>query len=148
MPSQQLPPDTIELTYGFIASAEDIFDAWTDPSVMRRWMYSGESNDILQVITDPRPGGEFCLLKNDREKDLVDYCGTYHEVARPGLLSFSLESPLRFEGTSSVVIHITPDGDSCMMNFLQTGVNPSSLAGAWVRMFKHLEDLIAERTQS
>ena len=141
--------DTYELTWQFpSASTEDVFDAWVVPEKIKGWMYTGDTNDIVQVITNPITGGEFCVLKEDREQELVDYCGTYHELVRPNLLSFSLESPLRYRGTSSVVIRFTVEGEACRMAFLQTGIDPALVGVSWPKMFGRLPALLASSAHS
>lgn len=137
--------DVYETTSVFNTSSENIFDSWTMPELMKCWMYSGNTNDIVQVIATAEPNGEFCVLKKEAEQDLVDYCGHYNEVSRPGLLSFSLESPLRFTGISSIVLRLAPTDEGCRMDFLQTGVDPAIVQPIWENMFANLERLFRER---
>jgi uncharacterized protein YndB with AHSA1/START domain len=139
----QQPADLFEYSTSFPCSTEDAFDAWTIPEIMKTWMFSGTNNDIVQVIADPVPNGEFCILKHDPVQELVDYCGHYNEVSRPTLLSFSLESPLRFTGISSVVIRFASVEEGCRIDFLQTGIDPITAQPIWESMFANLANIFA-----
>ena len=42
----------------FAASAEDVFDAWTSPEVMRRWFHCAPDWDTPEAEVDLRVGRE------------------------------------------------------------------------------------------
>ena len=42
----------------FAASAEDVFDAWTSPEVMRRWFHRAPDWDTPEAEVDLRVGGK------------------------------------------------------------------------------------------
>jgi uncharacterized protein YndB with AHSA1/START domain len=138
----------IEIHQRLSAPVEDVFDAWTDPLAVKKWMFLGEFNNIIQVIIDLQPGGEFSVVKKTDEGYLRDYYGKYHEVSRPALLSFSLEAPDAFPGTSNVVIRFQPIEDGCKMVFLQTGVEPSTAEQPWRQMFEQLNRLLTQGAET
>jgi uncharacterized protein YndB with AHSA1/START domain len=146
MKQADIPP--IEIHQRLSAPVEDVFDAWTDPLVVKKWMFLGEFNNIIQVIIDLQSGGEFSVVKKTDEGYLRDYYGRYHEVSRPSLLSFSLEAPDTFPGTSNIVLRFQPVEDGCEMVFLQTGVAPSIAEQPWRQMFEQLSALFARRNES
>ena len=137
----EYPP--IELHHHFVAPAENVFNAWTDPVLISRWMFKGNENDIIQVINKLEQNGAFSVVKKNEQGEFVEYFGTYREISRPNLLSFSLESPGRFNGVSSVVIRIMPTEFCSHLTLLQTGVHPAVFNEAWRKMFEKLEGILA-----
>jgi uncharacterized protein YndB with AHSA1/START domain len=138
----------IEIHQRFSVPAEDVFDAWTDPLIVKKWMFHGEFNNIIQVIIELKTGGEFSVVKKTDEGYLRDYYGQYHELNRPVFLSFSLESPDAFPGASNVVIRFQPLESGCEMVFLQTGVDPSVAEQPWRQMFEQLSHLLEHGHES
>lgn len=139
--------ETIEIHQRFSVPAEDVFDAWTQPALIKKWMYTGEFNNIIQVIINLETGGEFSVVKQAEEGYLRDYYGTYHEINRPHLLSFSLEAPDIYEGASNVIIHLNQTEDGSTMVFMQTGVDPSVTEQLWRQMFEQLSRLLENKTE-
>jgi uncharacterized protein YndB with AHSA1/START domain len=137
----------IEIHQRFSVPAEDVFDAWTDPLIVNKWMFLGEFNNIIQVIIDLRPAGEFSIVKKTDEGYFRDYYGKYHEVNRPALLSFSLEAPDVFEGVSNVVLRINSTSEGCEMVLLQTGVDPAVTERPWRLMFERLSQLYENKNE-
>jgi uncharacterized protein YndB with AHSA1/START domain len=137
----------IEIHQRFSVPAEDLFDAWTQPALIKKWMYTGEFNNIIQVIIDLETGGEFSVVKQAEEGYLRDYYGTYHEINRPYLLSFSLEAPDIYEGSSNVVIRLNQAENGSTMVFMQTGIDPSIAEQPWRQMFEQLSRLLENKTE-
>jgi uncharacterized protein YndB with AHSA1/START domain len=135
--------DPIELHHDFAVPTENVFNAWTDPEIMKRWMFTGESNDIIQVINSLEQNGAYSVIKKGENGEWVDHHGTYREIARPNLLSFSLEASEKFAGISSVVIRIMPTENGSHMSFLQTGADPAVFSDTWKKMFEKLEQVLA-----
>lgn len=78
----------VERTYD--ASAEVVFDAWTNPEVLRRWWRANPAHDCAIAEVDLRVGGGYRLTMHDPQsgEDHVAY-GTYREVSRPDRLVYS-----------------------------------------------------------
>lgn len=66
---------------------ERVFDAWTDPDRMRRWMRPGPIDDA-RVELDVRVGGAFRIDMIDGEK-VMAHSGEYQVVDRPKRLVFT-----------------------------------------------------------
>lgn len=67
----------------FPASAEEAFDAWTSPEVMRRWFRCGPDWDTPEAEVDLRVGGKVRVLmrRPDGRKDEAH--GEYTLIDRP-----------------------------------------------------------------
>lgn len=110
------PVDTdivrIERTYD--ASPEAVFDAWTNPEVLRRWWKASAAATAPSAAVDLRVGGGYRLSMRDAEGEQHTVVGEYRVVERPHRLVYSWI----WEGTgptagheSLVVVTFEPRGD-------------------------------------
>jgi uncharacterized protein YndB with AHSA1/START domain len=93
---------TVRVERTFEASAEAVFDAWTNPEVLRRWWKANPAWDDAHAEVELRVGGAYRLAMRDPEAD-EDYVvhGTYREVSRPHRLVYSWA----WEGTGPYAGH-------------------------------------------
>ena len=73
----------------FDASAEEVFDAWTSPEVLRRWFHSEPDWDTPTAEVDLRVGGKVRVAM--RETDGTEHAmgGTYTLIERPRRLAMT-----------------------------------------------------------
>jgi uncharacterized protein YndB with AHSA1/START domain len=67
----------------FAASAEDVFDAWTSPEVMRRWLHCAPDWDTPQAEVDLRVGGTVRVVMRKPDGSEVHAQGEYTLIDRP-----------------------------------------------------------------
>ena len=67
----------------FAASAEDAFDAWTSPEVMRRWFHCGPDWDTPEAEVDLRVGGKVRLVMRRPDGIEVEARGEFTLIDRP-----------------------------------------------------------------
>lgn len=93
---------TVRVERTFDASPEAVFDAWTNPEVLRRWWRAAPNHEVAVADVDLRVGGGYRLaMRNvDSGEDLVVH-GTYREVTRPQRLVYSWA----WEGTGPYAGH-------------------------------------------
>ncbi|MBS1879076.1 MAG: SRPBCC domain-containing protein [Actinobacteria bacterium] len=78
----------IERTYQ--APAEAVFDAWTNPEVIRRWWQAERNWETSAAEVDLRVGGAVRVVMRDPDEDReIGGGGTYTEVERPTRLAFT-----------------------------------------------------------
>jgi uncharacterized protein YndB with AHSA1/START domain len=92
------------------AGAEEIFDLWTKPDLMVRWMSPFPGAVDCKASCDPRPGGAFSLLMTSGEL-IREVSGVYVEVDRPRRLVFTWTGPLTNNVNTLVSVEINPLGD-------------------------------------
>lgn len=107
-------------------------------------MFIGEGYETEKVTINPEPNGEFSIITKADNGALLNHFGVYHEIARPTILSFSLEAPHHFAGASSVIVRIMPTDQGALMMFLQTGVDPALVEDAWRKMFERLDQVVTD----
>jgi uncharacterized protein YndB with AHSA1/START domain len=67
----------------FAASAEDVFDAWTSPDVMRRWFHCAPDWDTPEAEVDLRVGGTVRVVMRRPDGTEAGAHGEYTLVDRP-----------------------------------------------------------------
>lgn len=67
----------------FAASAEDVFNAWTSPEVMRRWLHCAPDWDTPEAEVDLRVGGRVRVVMRKPDGTLAGAHGEYTVIDRP-----------------------------------------------------------------
>jgi uncharacterized protein YndB with AHSA1/START domain len=67
----------------FAALAEDVFDAWTSPEVMRRWFHCAPDWETPEAEVDLRVGGKVRVVMRKPDGTEVEARGEYTVIDRP-----------------------------------------------------------------
>jgi uncharacterized protein YndB with AHSA1/START domain len=70
----------------FAASAEEAFDAWTSPEVMRRWLHCAPDWGTPEAEVDLRVGGTVRVVMRRPDGTEVEAQGEYALIDRPNRL--------------------------------------------------------------
>jgi uncharacterized protein YndB with AHSA1/START domain len=73
----------------FAASAEEVFDAWTSPEVMRRWLHCALDWDTPHAEVDLRVGGRVLVVMRKPDGSEVEAHGEYTLIDRPHRLTMT-----------------------------------------------------------
>ncbi|HXK33551.1 MAG TPA: SRPBCC family protein [Dehalococcoidia bacterium] len=105
-------PVRVTVTHRFEANAEDVFDAWTDPDIVSKWMLAApvQDEDVVRISVDARAGGRFSFVVR-REGLELDHQGQYLEIDRPRRLVFTWGVNEDPGETSVVTVEIAPSLD-------------------------------------
>jgi uncharacterized protein YndB with AHSA1/START domain len=88
--SDHYPGHVLEIERAFEASAEEVFDAWTDEEVLRRWFHADPEWETPIAEVDLRVGGRLRLVMRDPDAGEDHGArGEYTEVSRPHRLAFT-----------------------------------------------------------
>jgi uncharacterized protein YndB with AHSA1/START domain len=105
--------ESLRLERTFQAPAEAVFDAWTNPEVLRRWWAAKPSWNCPAAEVDLRVGGSYRLSMEDPDSKTQHVIGgRYTEVQRPRRLAYTW----RWEGSeenlqSTVVVEFIARGE-------------------------------------
>lgn len=116
----------LRLERTFQASAEDVFDAWTSPEVLRRWWIADSSWRAPVAEVDLRVGGEYTLSMEDPATGARHTVrGEYQEVRRPERLVYSWSWELDAGGqgpVSTVAVEFRGEGERTTVVLVHTGL--------------------------
>ena len=90
MTETALSADTLRVERTYDAPAQRVFDAWTNPEVMRRWFHAGDetwSTPVAEV--DLRVGGGYVLTMRHGDGEENTARGEYTVVDPPNRLAFT-----------------------------------------------------------
>jgi uncharacterized protein YndB with AHSA1/START domain len=73
----------------FAAAAEDVFDAWTSPEVMRRWFHVAPDWDTPEAEVDLRVGGKVRVVMRRPDGTEAAMSGEYTLIDRPHRLAMT-----------------------------------------------------------
>jgi uncharacterized protein YndB with AHSA1/START domain len=135
----------VELTSLFNAPKNQVWNAWTHPSIIKRWFGSDPAGIVLKADLDVRPGGAYAITFQDSNTIQHTCLGRYSEVT-PNKLSFSWEWESEPGHVSQVDIQFIEVGDQMTtMKFEHSNLNPNSFHGyeeGWKRTFEKLKSVL------
>ncbi len=142
-------PAQAVVLHRFSVSAERVFDAWLDVTLLGRWMFGPSVRDerIVRIGLEPKVGGKFSFVV-DRQGSEVEHVGEYLEIERPRLLVFTWAVRENLPDTSRVIVEITSLDQGCDVKVTHV-MNPEwaayaeQAAGAWSKMLAALERMFA-----
>lgn len=82
--------EVLRLEHTFAGTPEEVFDAWTDPEVLRRWWAAQPTWTSPGCDVDLRVGGRYTLRMRDEDTGKVhEVGGEYREIERPHRLVYT-----------------------------------------------------------
>jgi uncharacterized protein YndB with AHSA1/START domain len=107
----------------FEATAEQVFDAWLDPTAAARWLFATPKGQMVRVEIDARVGGCFTIVEK-RGDTPVEHVGTYREMERPRRLVFDFSVPKYSTVVTRVTVEIAERGTGCELTLTHEGLLP------------------------
>jgi uncharacterized protein YndB with AHSA1/START domain len=94
----------------FDAAPDAVFDAWTNPEVLRRWWAAAPDWHTALAEVDLRPGGRYRLsMRDSNTGDVHTVGGEYVEVERPARLVYTWTwegDPPEMAGSANSVVTV------------------------------------------
>lgn len=118
------PSDTeIAMTRSFDAPRALVFDAWTKPALLQRWMGSHAGWSWAECTVDLRVGGAYRFLWRGPHGAMLGMRGTYLEVAAPDrLVATEVFDEAWYEGAGQSTLVLTErDGVTTCVNTVRYG---------------------------
>jgi uncharacterized protein YndB with AHSA1/START domain len=128
------------------AGAEQIFDLWTQPDLMVRWMSPYQGTVDCKANCDLRPGGAFSLVMSSEDSSR-EVSGTYVLVDRPRKLVFTWIGPLTNHVNTLVTVELIPCGDETDLVLTHERLPTTAICEGhtrgWGNILDHLADAIS-----
>ena len=148
---------TLRLTRKFRAPRERVFDAWTDPALLRRWWAALEGWETAVAEVDLRPQGSYRLSMRDPAQG-AEYTvvGEYLEVQRPERLVYTWTwdgEPAEMRGSerTRVVVEFLEDAGGTEVLLTHEGFADEHIRDlhgeGWVGCLVNLERRVLEKSR-
>lgn len=125
------------------AGPEQIFDLWTKPDLMVRWMSPFPGAVDCKASCDLRPGGAFSLVMTSADASR-DVSGTYVQIDRPRRLVFTWIGPLTNNVNTLVTVELNPRGDETELVLTHERLPTPAIHDGHTRGWGHILDHLAE----
>jgi uncharacterized protein YndB with AHSA1/START domain len=125
------------------ARAEQIFDLWTRPDLMVRWMSPFPGAVDCRASCDLRPGGAFSLVMSSKDASR-EVSGTYVEIDRPRKLVFTWIGPLTNNVNTLVTLELDPRGDETDLVLTHERLPTTAIVEGHTRGWGNILDHLAE----
>ncbi|HEY2707212.1 MAG TPA: SRPBCC family protein [Caulobacteraceae bacterium] len=130
----------LRVTREFETSPDALFDAWTNPDMVGRWLFTTPGSESHSVEADVRPGGKWTIT-DIREGVEYKAVGEYLDVDRPGRLVFTFGMPQFSPALHKVTVEINATDKGAQLTLIQEGLPPEAirpLEQGWREMFDML----------
>lgn len=125
---------------------ERVFDAWLDPSIASRFLFTTAESEVIRCDIDPRVGGAFVIVDRRADGEEIEHVGDYREVDRPRRLVFTFAVPQYDPTVTLVTLEIRPTEEGCELTLLHDGVPPEWAeqdVQGWTMILAALEGALA-----
>jgi uncharacterized protein YndB with AHSA1/START domain len=106
----------------FAAPAEDVFDAWTSPEVMRRWFHCEPDWETAEAEVDLRLGGAVRIVMRRPDGSEAGARGEYRLIERPHRLVMAWTFDEEPSNEQLIELSFTESGDSTTVLLVNSGI--------------------------
>ena len=107
----------------FEASVEEVFDAWTNEEVIRRWFRPRSGWREASAEVDLRVGGAIRVVMRDPDGDPVGAGGEYTAIERPRRLEFTWTFDDDPSNQQLIEIEFTEQDDGTRVVFVNSEIS-------------------------
>jgi uncharacterized protein YndB with AHSA1/START domain len=135
----------VHLTRRFDVSPERLFDAWLDPNIASRWLFTAPNSEANETEIDARVGGRWRISDRRGGAAYVGH-GEYLEIDRPRRLVFTFGMPRFSPVFNRITVEIAADGAGSILILTHEDVPERDRAGlgmGWSDMFDALAGALA-----
>ena len=147
MGSGDTTAQTVQLRRRVSAGAEQVFDLWTKPELMVRWMSPFPGAVECKASCDPRPGVAFSRVMSSAQASR-EVSGIYVLVDRPRKLVFTWVGPLTNDVTTLVTVELDPRGDETDLVLTHERLPTTAIVEGhtkgWGNILDHLADAVSK----
>jgi uncharacterized protein YndB with AHSA1/START domain len=137
----------VTITHNFSAEPAVVWNAWTDPAVVRRWWGSDPNGEVTSAVLDVRPGGRFAITFRDPSGDQHTSAGEYLRVDPNVELDFTWSWTSEPNNPSRVTVFFAAHSSGTRMRFVHgelRGLSQHDYAQGWRRTFAKLDRVLAQ----
>jgi uncharacterized protein YndB with AHSA1/START domain len=126
---------------------EKVWQAWTNPSIIKLWFGSDPQGTVQNAYIDIFPGGRFEISFMDSDKTPHSCFGIYTDVNPYEKLTFTWSWKSEPGSVSIVSVTMKSEPGGTQMNFEHAYVNGSAhnYESGWKRTFEKLDRVLTEK---
>jgi uncharacterized protein YndB with AHSA1/START domain len=139
----------VSISQRFAAPRDRVFDAWTNPEVLRLWWAGAPTMTTPLAEVDLRPGGRYRLSMHNPESGATHtVSGEYREVRPPERLAYTWAweaGPEELHGSAETLVEIdfVEDGDGTLVELTHSGFENAAFRDmhtqGWTGVMANLE---------
>jgi uncharacterized protein YndB with AHSA1/START domain len=131
----------------FAASAEEVFDAWTSPEVMRRWFHCFPEWETPEAEVDLRVGGKLRVVMRRPDGVEAGMHGEYRLIDRPHRLVMTWTFDDAPANEQLMELSFSESGGSTTVLLVNSGISTGERRDAqdwgWHGCLDELESVVA-----
>lgn len=139
----------LELEHRYAAPREQVFDAWINPEVLRRWWAAAPTWSTPVADVDAREGGSYRLSMRTDDGEVHTVRGEFREVSPPQRLAYTWsweegpDAAMAGSEETLVVVEFVEDGDGTLVRLTHSGFGNEQIremhGQGWVAVLANLE---------
>jgi uncharacterized protein YndB with AHSA1/START domain len=136
----------VRVSRRFDATADQVFDAWLDPALASKWLFTNPTGQMVRVEIDACVGGRFVFVDR-RDGEDIEHVGEYLEIDRPRRLVFAFGVPKFSAEMTRVTIDIARLESGGELTLTHVGVLPEwqeRTTAGWTKILAALANRVAE----
>jgi len=143
-------PSLVRITRGFKVSSDSVLNAFIQPELVSKWLFTGATSESHSVELDARVGSKWKIVDRRGGTDYTAI-GEYLEILRRPRrhrIVFTFGMPQFSEESDLIVVEIVPESErneACQMTLTQIGLPKGSedgTASGWNGMMEGLKVLL------
>jgi uncharacterized protein YndB with AHSA1/START domain len=131
----------------FAASAEEVFDAWTSPEVMRRWFHCESDWSTPEAEVDLRVGGKVRVVMRKPDGSEAGMGGEYQVIDRPHRLVMTWTFDIEASNEQLIELTFSESEGSTTVVMINSGISTEerreSQDWGWNGCFTELEQTLS-----
>ena len=123
------------------AAQADVFNAWLNPEMLRKFMMPAAGMSVPKASNDPKEGGRFEIIMSAGENE-IPHGGTYREIKPHERIVFTWESPFSVDdSTVTLTFDPTDDGTHVTLTHIRFADEQTrdNHQGGWVGILETLD---------
>jgi uncharacterized protein YndB with AHSA1/START domain len=142
---------TVRIERTFDAPAHEVFDAWTSPEVMRRWLHPAPDWETPEADVDLRVGGRVRVVMRRPDGGEVEAHGEYKVINRPHRLVMTWTFDDDPSNEQLMELSFSESGGSTTVLMVNSGISTDARRDAqdwgWRGCLDQLDGLLGEATR-
>ena len=139
----------LELSHRYSAPRSDVFDAWTNPQVLKRWWAAAPTWETPLAEIDAREGGSYKLSMRTDAGEVHTVKGEFTEVRPPERLAYTWsweqgpDAAMAGSEETLVIVDFLEDGAGTLVKLTHSGFASEEIRGmhaqGWEAVLANLE---------